>query len=157
MLKHVYGALGPEDATVFRALSARANHLAPDRPDIAFATKELCRCFAAPTREAFVALKQLCRYLIGAPRLVWDFPYQPTTDSLVAPVDTDFASCLSTRRSTSGGCVQHWSTTQSTVTLSPAEAELSGICRGSSQSLDLVSTGRDLGFQWDLTVHFSGA
>ena len=35
--------LSPEDATMFRALSARGNYLAQDRPDINFATKELCR------------------------------------------------------------------------------------------------------------------
>ena len=38
--------LPPEEATMFRALSARANFLSQDRPDINFATKELCREFA---------------------------------------------------------------------------------------------------------------
>ena len=35
--------LTPEEATTYRALSARANYLAQDRPDVAFSTKELCR------------------------------------------------------------------------------------------------------------------
>ena len=44
--------LCPEEATMFRALSARANFLAQDRPDIAFSTKELCREFAIPNRNS---------------------------------------------------------------------------------------------------------
>ena len=35
--------LTPDEATTYRALSARANYLAQDRPDVAFSTKELCR------------------------------------------------------------------------------------------------------------------
>ena len=35
--------LNPSEATSFRALSARANYLALDRPDIAYSAKELCR------------------------------------------------------------------------------------------------------------------
>ena len=35
--------LTPEEATAYRALSARANFLAQDRPDDAFSIKELCR------------------------------------------------------------------------------------------------------------------
>ena len=35
-------ALGPEDATMFRAVAAWLNHSSQDRPDIAFATMTLC-------------------------------------------------------------------------------------------------------------------
>ena len=45
-----------------------------------------------------------------------------------------------------------WSLTQSTVALSSAEAELSGICKGTSLSLGLQSVASDLGFQWALKV-----
>ena len=43
--------------------------------------------------------------------------------------------------------------TQSTVTLSSAEAELSGIAKGASVSLGLVSIAKDLGFDWALAIH----
>ena len=36
------------DATLFRALVARANYSAQDRTDIAFAVKELCRRMSSP-------------------------------------------------------------------------------------------------------------
>ena len=35
--------LGSNDATTFRAISARSNYLALDRPDGSYSGKELCR------------------------------------------------------------------------------------------------------------------
>ena len=74
-------------------------------------------------------------------------------------VDTDYAGCLATRRSTSGGAalrgahlIKHWSITQGYVTLSSAEAELNGITRGASTSLGLLAIAKDLGLTWDLTL-----
>ena len=152
--------LTASEATLFRALAARANYLAMDRPEIAFATKELCRFFATPTKTGVEQLKRLIRYLAGAKRLVWHFGFQNTdVDTLTVFVDTDFAGCHVTRRSTSGGAacrgrhlVKHWSTTQSTVALSSAEAELTGISKGSAQGLGLQTIAADLGISLSLKV-----
>lgn len=145
------------DATDFRALAASANYFALDRPDISFSTKELCRYFSTPTTQSVEALRRLVRYLIGKKRLVWRYDFQPYTNKLSTYVDTDFGGCLVTRRSTSGGAmmrgrhlIRHWSSTQSTVALSSAEAELTGICRGASQSIGLRSVAKDLNI--DLTL-----
>ena len=149
------------EATLFRALAARANYLAMDRPECAYATKELCRFFATPTRTGVEQLKRLIRYLAGAKRLVWKFGFQHASKSedLTVFVDTDFAGCHVTRRSTSGGAacrgdhlIKHWSTTQSTVALSSAEAELTGISKGAAQGLGLQTIAADLGIQLKLTV-----
>ena len=43
--------LGAADATAFRAVVARSNYLAQDRPDTQFAVKELCRSMSFPKRE----------------------------------------------------------------------------------------------------------
>ena len=48
--------------------------------------------------------------------------------------------------------VKHWSPTQGTVTLSSAEAELHGICKGASISMGLTSVAADLGFNWSLRI-----
>ena len=151
--------LNDSEATTFRALAARANYLALDRPECAYATKELCRFFASPTKTGVEQLKRLVRYLVGAPRLVWCFGLQSDSASLTTFVDTDFGGCHVTRRSTSGGAalrgdhlIKHWSTTQSTVALSSAEAELTGICKGASQGLGLQSLARDLGIELQLHV-----
>ena len=49
--------------------------------------------------------------------------------------------------------LKHWSQTQSTVTLSSAEAELTGICKGGSLGLGIQSIANDLGFNWKLGLH----
>ena len=51
-----------------------------------------------------------------------------------------------------GHCVKHWSSTQPTISLSSAEAELHGIAKGASQGLGMRSIGRDLGFEFAITV-----
>lgn len=62
--------LTPQDSSKYRQLAARANYLAPDRPDIQYAVKELCRKMACPTRGNWKKLKRLARYLVGRPRMV---------------------------------------------------------------------------------------
>ena len=158
-LKDPTAVLVGKDATSFRAVVARANYLALDRPDVAFATKELCRSFASPTRHSVDLLKRVVRYIIGTRRLVWTFGPQTPTSVLTTSVDTEFAGCLLTRRSTSGGVacrgqhlIKHWSATQGTVSLSSAEAELHGICNGASTSLGLVAVARDLGMTWGIKL-----
>ena len=153
--------MDPEEATAFRALSARANYLAQDRPDIAFCSKELCREFAIPNKNSFIKLKRLVRYLCGLPRLIYNYPFlDKLPDTMDIFVDTDFAGCAVTRRSTSGGaimlgphCVRHWSTTQSTISLSSGEAELHGISKGMSHAIGMQSLCRDLGWHYKIRVH----
>ena len=159
-LTSVGEVLNGEEATLYRALAARANYLSLDRPEIAFATKELCRDFAQPTKSSIERLKRLVRYLTGAPRLMWNFDFQQPVNVLRTYVDTDFAGCYETRRSTSGGAalrgshlIRHWSSTQSTVALSSGEAELGGICKGTSISMGLISLCKDLGLNFVLEVH----
>ena len=158
-LQSVGEKLNDTEATAYRALAARANYLTLDRPDTAFTTKELCRDFASPTRSAWTRLKRLLRYLSHHRRLVWYFRFQPTDAKLQCHVDTDFAGCKKTRRSTSGGCIRNgshllmaWSSTQSTVALSSGEAELGGICKGASKALGLRSLAQDLGFDFQLEI-----
>jgi hypothetical protein len=143
----------------FRSGAARANYLAMDRPELAFATKELCRRMSAPTVADAAMLRRVARYLADEPRLVYTFAWQQQ-GSLRVFVDTDFAGCVRTRRSTSGGCallgdhlVKHWSTTQKVVTLSSGEAELAGIVKGSAEALGLQSLAKDLGFEVEVRVY----
>ena len=152
--------LDPDEARTYRALAARANYLALDRPEISYASKELCRDFAKPTKQSWEKLKRLARFLVGKPRTIWWFGWQDDGNVLDAFTDTDFAGCQLTRRSTSGGIamrgkhsIKHWSQTQTTVALSSGEAELTGICKGASIALGLQSVARDLGIEWKLRVH----
>ena len=62
--------LNDVEATLYRALAARANYLTLDRPDTAFVTNELCRVFGCPTRSSVQRLKRFVRYLVHHRRLV---------------------------------------------------------------------------------------
>ena len=87
---------------MFRGAAARANDLALDRLDIAFAAKELCRRMSVPRASDRVALRRLAQYLVGTPRVVQRLPWQrPAGLKLFS--DTDFAGCPRARRSTSSG------------------------------------------------------
>ena len=99
--------LDPSQASRYRALAARANYLAQDRPDIQFATKELCREMSEPTLRGWNGLKRLGRYLVAYPRYVQEFKRQGKQPKLVTWVDTDYAGCPRAHRSTSGGIVTH--------------------------------------------------
>jgi hypothetical protein len=49
--------LPTQDHKQYRMIAARANYLAMDRPDIQYATKEICRGIAQPRKRHWRALK----------------------------------------------------------------------------------------------------
>ena len=154
------GDLSPAEATSFRALSARANYLAQDRPDISFATKELCREFAVPNQQSHLKLKRVVRYLIGLPRLVYYYDFLEDPGKIDVFTDSAFAGCKTSKRSTSGGvimhgrhCIRHWSTTQSTLSLSSGESELHGITKGVQHAIGFQSMCNDMGFGKPMHLH----
>ena len=57
--------LGRSRATAYRSNVARMNYLNTDRPDIAFADKELARKMNKPSAEDEQRVKRLARYLKG--------------------------------------------------------------------------------------------
>jgi hypothetical protein len=142
----------------YRAVGARGNYLAADRPDVQFAAKEICRWMSSPTESGLMALKRLGRFLEGHKRLVYQYPWQ---DAHMVDVysDTDWAGCPRTRKSTSGGClmlgrhlIKSWSSTQSQVSLSSAEAEYYGVVKASGMALGYSSLLEDLGYRLPLRV-----
>ena len=120
-----------------------------------------------PSAHAWKAVKRVCGYFISIPRLVY-FWEQQTVDAIDVNTDTDWAGCPLTRTSTSGGfimvgkhAIKHWSSTQSSISLSSGEAEFAGVIRGSGQGLGYQSLMNDadiqLPFGYGLTqVHRSG-
>ena len=152
--------LNSADAKVFRGLAARLNYLAQDRPDLQYAAKEASRRMARPSERDWCLLKRIGRYLVGAPRAVQTFAWQSAPETLDTYVDSDWAGCASTCRSTSGGavklgwhCLKSWSSTQATVAMSSAEAELFSLTKGASTTLGMLSVARDLGLELAATVH----
>ena len=145
--------LGEQEATKYRAIVARCNYLAPDRPDIGFAVKELARQMSKPTKGDWVRLKRFGRYLIGKPRLQQRYARQNSQRVLKAYSDADWAGCKSTRKSTTGGCImvgthaiKVWSKTQSLIALSSGESELYATLRAAAEALGVISMMRDMGY-----------
>ena len=152
--------LNAEQATLYRALAARINYVSMDRADVAFAAKELCRDCSAPTNESVEALKKVVRYLKDHPRLVYTYAYENSDNILSCYVDTDFAGCVRSRRSTSGGVLmlgshqlRHYSSTQQTLALSSGEAELIGIVKGATVAMGLRSCALDLGIELKIHIY----
>jgi len=144
--------------TAFRGAAARGNYLSMDRLDAHFACKEICRWMSSPSQQSWKALKRLCRYFAGSPRLVYVYQQQ-SVDEVDIFTDTDWAGCPKTRKSTSGGCLmlgshtlKHWSSTQSGVSLSSGEAEFHGVVKGAGMGLGYQALLQDLGIKASLRV-----
>ena len=65
--KHPEDQCDKERAAVYKSVAARLNYRAPDRGDIQFAVKEICRRMSAPTWRDWSRLKRVARYLASAP------------------------------------------------------------------------------------------
>ena len=108
----------------------RAAYLSLDRPDIAFAVKELARGMSEPTVGDLRALRRLGRYLVREPALTQYFRWQTLPNVLTTECDSDFAGCRRSRKSTSGfiamlgkHCIGTKCRHQSSIALSSGVAE----------------------------------
>ena len=108
---------------------------------------------ATPRSGDMDLMKRLGKYLVGTFRAVYMYPWQSEQAQVETFVDSDWAGCKGSRRSTSGGAMmwgKHilttWASTQATVALSFAEAELYALVQGAAQTLGMMAMARDLGF-----------
>jgi len=138
--------------TEYRGMAATANYLGADRVDVQFGAKELCRSMSAPTEGSFLRLKHFGRYLVQVPEAELFFRDQEHVTFMEVFVDSDWAGCPSTRKSTSGGflvlgrhIVKTWSSTQATRALSSGEAEFYAIIEGASRALGVQALMDDMG------------
>ena len=58
---------------MYRSCVARANYLAQDRADIAYAVKEACRDMANPTASSWEKVKRVVIDLNGEPSVVFEY------------------------------------------------------------------------------------
>ena len=145
--------LDKSEASRYRSLAARVNYLGLDRPDLQYATKKICQEMANPTASGMARLKRVARYLVNAPEghLIYDSKVVDMS-TLKVYVDSDWAGCKATRKSTSGGLavwaggvVKSWSRTQGTIALSSGEAEFYAALKGIAEGLGLRSLMQDMG------------
>ena len=140
--------LSNEAHKLYRRAVGQLLWLANVRPEIMFAVKELSRGLSAPTTEHEAKVKHLFKFLSGTKdykqRLQPTLSLSPQHKALDVNifVDSDWAGCHDTRRSTSGvslfvlgaNILSH-SRTQATVALSSGEAELYAIGSGVADGL----------------------
>ena len=151
--------MSPAEATRYRRAAARVTYMAQDRPDLAFAAKELAKNMARPKCGDEVEVKRVIRYLRGRPRGHLSYPWQERNMYLNVFTDSDWAGDVVSRRSTSGGLVQigrhtvhHWSRTQAQVALSSGEAELNGSVKGASEGIGLQRIAASIGIKLALRL-----
>lgn len=95
------------DPTEYRRLIGRLLYLTISRTDISFTVHKLSQFVAQPRSSHMVAAHTLLRYLKGCSGE--GIFLSATTDfQLRAFTDVDWASCIDTRKSTSGFCVFSW-------------------------------------------------
>ena len=119
---------------------ALLNFVTADRPELLFAIKEVLRASSKPGTEDLRRLKRILRFLKGFPRMVVQMPWEEFRPVVTVAVDSDFAGCRETRKSTCGGCIlrgraliKAWSKTLPTLMLSTGEAELGALVKGATE------------------------
>ena len=107
---------------------------------------------ATPKVGDWTLLKRIGRYLKGKPRAVQRLEWQDEVTNYDTYVDSDWAGCKVTCRSTSGGasmlgshCIMAWSATQAVMALSSGEAELYSMVKGATITMGLISLAGDFG------------
>ena len=100
--------LDPEQHSAYRRLVGKIQWLAYTRPDISYGAKELARSLQAPTQRDNKKLKHMIRYLKGTRH--WKHALRPTAQiqdrrvpiNIDIYTDANWASCETTRKSTTG-------------------------------------------------------
>jgi hypothetical protein len=149
--------LGDAEQQLFRSLAASLNYLATDRPDIGFATKELCRAMSKATELDMLKLKRLGRYLVSHGNIATTFKWHCNISEVVGYSDSDHGGSKD-RKSTSGGVivfagvvVKSWSKHQKVIALSSGEAELYAAVKVGCELKGVRSLCKDYGL--DVSLH----
>jgi IS30 family transposase len=130
----------PANKDRYQSLVGKLIYLTHTRPDIGFAVSMASRYMSNPTETDMRNVNRILQYLKGTPGRGLYFQKNSNRDIEVY-TDSDWAGCLSDRKSTTGYCTFVWgnmvtwrSKKQSIVARSSAEAEFrvmsQGICEG---------------------------
>ncbi|GKE09480.1 putative ribonuclease H-like domain-containing protein, partial [Tanacetum coccineum] len=91
------------DVHLYKSMIGSLMYLTSSRPNIMFAVCVYARFHVTPKMSHLHAVKRICRYLKGQPKLGLWYPRDSPFD-LVAYSDSDYAGASLDRKSTTGGC-----------------------------------------------------
>ena len=135
--------------------------MAQDNPMLQYAAKEVCRSMSSPSVNDFAKVKKLVRFMkgLGDVKFRYEWQSEEEANKIVVYVDSDWAGCKKTRRSTTGGvlkvgrhALRTWSATQPTIATSSGEAELIAMSDGAARGLGLKTVLSELGLQPTLNI-----
>nr|GEU87644.1 putative ribonuclease H-like domain-containing protein [Tanacetum cinerariifolium] len=146
----------PVDQTKYRSIVGVLMYLTASRPDIVHATCYCTRYQAKPTEKHLTAVKRIFWYLKDTIHMGLWYP-KDIDFKLIAFLDSDHASCLDSRKSTSGGIqflggdkLVSWSSKkQDCTSMSLAEAEYVSLSAYCAQVLWMRTQLTDYGFHFD--------
>ena len=151
--------LDEPDSKLYISVGALLNYIAPDRPELQYSIKEVMRKASNPTHLDMKRLKRIARFLVGQPRRVLTFNFQERPTEIEMFVDSDFAGCPRTRKSTAGGCAMYgahclksWAKTLPILALSSGEAELMAVVKGTTEAMGLQALFSDLGRKTNIAI-----
>nr|GEU55153.1 putative ribonuclease H-like domain-containing protein [Tanacetum cinerariifolium] len=146
----------PVDQTKYRSMVRALMYLTASRPDIMHATCYCARYQAKPTKKHLTTVKRIFRYLKDTIHMVLWYP-KDTRFELTAFSNLDYAGCLDSRKSTSGGIqflggdkLVSWSSKkQDCTSMSSAEAEYVSLSACCAQVLRMRTQLTNYGFHFD--------
>jgi hypothetical protein len=153
--------LTADEGKTFRGLAARLNYMAQDNLFLQYPAKEICKNMARPRQHDFYKVKRVVRFQkgLGAVSLMYVWQTEEEAQHIVVYVDSDWAGCKVSRRSTSGGVLmvgkhvlRTWSSTQGTVATSSGEAELIAMFEGATRGCGLQAILSEMGLCPKLAV-----
>lgn len=130
--------------TQYRSIVGALQYITLTRPDIAFSVNKVCQFLSSPLESHWKAVKRILRYLSGSIYMGLLLQAAPSTAPFSVRVycDSDWASDIDDRRSTSGACLYlgpnlvSWNSKKQTlVARSSAEAEYRGIANATAELL----------------------
>ncbi|XP_019431996.1 PREDICTED: uncharacterized protein LOC109339079, partial [Lupinus angustifolius] len=138
------------DITSYRRLMGKLLYLTHTRPDISYAVGCLSQYLASPTDQHHKAVTHVLIYLKNSPGQGIFFPSNNTTD-IQGYSDSDWETCIDTRKSVTGWCffigsalVSWKSKKQNTISRSSSEAEYRALAMAACEAQWLIFLFRDL-------------
>lgn len=153
-----------EESYLVDSVVRRVQYQSEDRSDVHYPLKELSREMGKATKGTVMRAKRLVRYLAGKKYVEYRYPWGDMPKTLDVYVDSDWAKCSGTRKSTSAGHIRcgpyhlkNFVKTQSVIALLSAEAELYAIVTGLTEAILIQNLFLELGYDLEIVVHSDSA